>query len=302
MTLPYASFDMSQLSAASRVFSSAVFKEMAKEGKSPLFSRLIHQSKTYELVNLTHSTVGELFDSVFNLLKKTTYRHEYSYKAAITNKILLGKHSLRTAVMLSEFRVGKNKADIVILNGTSSAYEIKSERDKLDRLESQINSYLKVFAGVNIITGENHLEEIKDKTSEEVGILLLTDRYQIKTIRKPIERKDRIDPQTLFESLQRKEQIEILMQFGEDIPTVPNTQLHQILREKFSKLPPAQLHNITINTLKKTRSLSHLEGFTRNIPASLHAIALSISLKKSEQDRLIRAISTSANEALNWEQ
>jgi len=301
MSLQYTSLDGSQLSAASRIFSSAVFKEMAKEGKSPLFSRLIHQSKTYDLVNPA-STVGDLFDSVFNLLKNKTYRHEYAYKAAITNKILLGTHSLKTASMLSEFRVGKSKADIVILNGTSSVYEIKSERDKLDRLESQINSYLKVFARVNIITGENHLEEITNKTSEEVGILLLTDRYQISIIRKSIERKDRIEPQILFESLQRKEQIEILMQFGEAPPDVPNTQLHEALREKFSKLPPAKLHDVTINILKKTRSLLCLQDFTQNIPQSLYAIALSISLKKIEQDRFIRAIRTTTSEALNWEQ
>jgi len=301
MALPHTSLDASQLSAASRIFSSAVFKEMAKKGKSPLFSRLIHQSKTYELVEST-STVADLFDGVFNLLKNKTYRHEYAYKAAITNKILLGTHSLKTASMLSEFRVGKNKADIVILNGTSSAYEIKSERDKLDRLEGQINSYLKVFARVNIIAGENHLEEIKNKTSEEVGILLLNNRYRISIIRKSIERKDRIEPQTLFESLRRNEQIEILRQFGVAPPDVPNTQLHEVLKEKFSKLPPAQLHDVTINTLKKTRSLLPLQDFTQSIPKSLYAIALSISLKKNEQERFIQAIRTSTSEALNWEQ
>lgn len=301
MAIPHTNLDASQLSAASRIFSSAVFKEMAQKGKSPLFSRLIHQSKTYELVD-ANSTVGDLFDGVFNLLKNKTYRHEYAYKAAITNKILLGTHSLKTASMLSEFRVGKSKADIVILNGTSSAYEIKSERDKLDRLEGQINSYLKVFARVNVITGENHLEEIKNKTSEEVGILLLTDRYQISIIRKAVERRDRIDPQILFESLQRKEQIEILMQFGVTPPDVPNTQLHEALREKFSKLPPAQLHDVTISTLKKTRSLLRLKDFTKNIPTSLYAIALSVSLKKNEQDRFIQAIRTTTSEALNWEQ
>lgn len=301
MALPHPSLDATQLTAASRIFSSAVFKEMAQKGKSPLFSRLIHESKTYALVDST-STVADLFDRVFNLLKNKEYRHEYAYKAAITNKILLGTHSLKTASMLSEFRVGKSKADIVILNGTSSAYEIKSERDKLDRLEGQINSYLKVFARVNIITGENHRDEIENNTSEEVGILLLSNRYQISTIRKAIERKDRIEPQTLFESLQRKEQIEILMQFGVAPPDVPNTQLHEALKEKFSKLPPAQLHDVTINILKRSRSLLRLQDFTKNIPQSLYAIALSINLKKNEQDRFIRAIKTTTSEALNWEQ
>jgi hypothetical protein len=301
MMPPQINLDPSQLSAAARLFSSAVFNEMSQTGKSPLFSRLIYQSQAYELVGPT-SIVGDLFDVVFNVLKDKAYRHEYSYKAAIINKILLGTHSLHTASMLSEFRVGKSKADIVILNGTSSAYEIKSERDNLNRLEGQLESYLKVFAKVNIITGEGHLEKINSIANKDVGLLLLNDRYQISIIRKPIERKDRIEPRMLFESLQRKEQIEILMQFGVSPPAVPNTQLHEALLEKFLKLPSAQLHDITIKTLKKTRSLIRLQDFTRSIPPSLRAIALSISLNKSEQERFVLAIKTKTSEALSWGQ
>ncbi|MEI9986083.1 MAG: sce7726 family protein [Aliidongia sp.] len=53
---------------------------------------------------------------------------------SVTQKILMGKHSLRTASMLNEFRAGSCKADLVILNGTATVYEIKSERDSLTRL------------------------------------------------------------------------------------------------------------------------------------------------------------------------
>ncbi|WP_297571950.1 sce7726 family protein [uncultured Deefgea sp.] len=292
-------FDSSQLAAASRIFSSSVFKEMAKSAQSPLFARLIKQMKVVD-DNNCRILVGQVFDDVFNVLKNKAYRHEYAYKAAVTKKILFGVHSLNTAVMLSEFRVANSKADLVILNGTSTVYEIKSERDKLDRLEGQIKSYLKVFAKVNVITGENHLDEILNNYDPEIGVLLLTDRYQIKIVRKPVERKDRIEPAVLFESLTRKEHLEILTRFGEPLPNVPNTELHAVLKEKIVSFKPSDLHDVALETLKSTRSLLGLKQFTAQLPESLYAIALTIKVSRQEQSNILTAIGTPTCEALHW--
>lgn len=77
------------------------------------------------------ATVGDVFDQAFEILKVAGQRDEYIYRAAISQKILMGTHSLRTASMLNEFRAGSSKADLVILNGTATVYEIKSERIRL---------------------------------------------------------------------------------------------------------------------------------------------------------------------------
>jgi hypothetical protein len=119
-----------QLAAISRLFSSSVVREMARKGKSPLFARLATQSQLLRSIPLS-KRVDSLFDAAFSLLKREGYRHEYIYKAALTHKILLGIHSLQTASMINEFRVGDCKADIAILNGTATVYEVKSERDSL---------------------------------------------------------------------------------------------------------------------------------------------------------------------------
>lgn len=292
-------FDSSQLAAAARIFSSSVFKEMASGGQSPLFARLIKQVPIIDGDNYQVS-VGQIFDNIFNVLKYKKYRHEYAYKAAITNKLLLGVHSLNTAVMLSEFRVANNKADLVILNGTSSVYEIKSERDKLDRLEGQIQSYLKVFAKVNVIAGENHLDEILNNYNPEIGVLLLTNRYQIRVLRKPVERKDRIDPSVLFESLTRREHLEILSRLGEPIPKVPNTELHSELKRKIITCNPSKLHDVSLAVLKSTRSLLDLKQFTAQLPKSLYAVALTVRVSKQEQNNILTAIETPTCEALHW--
>src|SRR5438128_1527304 len=125
---------LTDFAAISRLFSSTVIRELARKGKSPLFARLASQ------LHLLHSLpaserVYNVFEAAFAVLGREGYRDEYIYKAALTQRILLGKHSLQTASMLNEFRVGECKADIAILNGTATVYEVKSERDSLARLE-----------------------------------------------------------------------------------------------------------------------------------------------------------------------
>src|SRR3984885_3867291 len=139
-----------QLAAISRLFSSSVVQEMARKGRSPLFARLASQSHLLNFLSPSQC-VYALFDAAFALLRREGYRHEYIYRAALTHKILLGKHSLQTASMMNEFRVGDCKADLAILNGTATVYEVKSERDSLARLQRQIAAYTTVFSRVYVI-------------------------------------------------------------------------------------------------------------------------------------------------------
>ena len=81
--------------------------------------------------------------------------------------------------MLSEFRAGTCKADLVILNGTSTVYEIKSERDSLVRLSNQVKNYKRVFAMVNVITSEGFVKSVCTTVPDDVGVMCLSKRYHI---------------------------------------------------------------------------------------------------------------------------
>lgn len=293
------SLNPSEVAAIARFFSASVVQEMAQTGKSALFSRLVSQSSLRDALDQSEPA-SKLFDFAFSLLKKKAYRHEYVYKAAITHKLLLGKHSLRTASMLTEFRIGSCKADVVILNGTSTVYEIKSERDKLDRLENQIAEYRKVFAKVNIITGENHLQSIIDCTPAEVGVLLLNDQFRISTIRDAIDCTDRIEPDAVFNSMSQSEAIKILEHLDILIPKLPNTQLSQALRNLFSKISPEILHESMLYVLKEQRSLLHISELIRDLPESLKAAVFATTLRKKDYSRLLDAVNTPIKNVLNW--
>jgi len=299
MTLTPTSLDASQLSAVSRLFSTSVVKELAGKGKSPLFSRLVKESSITSIVSPTE-TVRNFFDVAFMLLKKKNHRHEYIYKTAIAHKILFGIHSLRTAAMLSEFRVGSCKADVVILNGTSTVYEIKSERDNLDRLQNQIETYRKAFAKVNVITGEKHLKSVNQCVPSDVGLLLLTDRYQISTVRESINDPSRVSPDVIFDSLQLSEAIRILESFDVSIPKLPNTQMCNAIRKQFIKLEPDQAHAGMVQVLKESRSLLPLSNLIEALPASLQTAAFSTKIRLKDHAKLVSAMDTPLCDALNW--
>jgi hypothetical protein len=288
-----------ELSALTRLFSSAVIQEMAKKGRSSLFTRLIEQAGVVGRCS-TGATVGEAFDSAFDVLKSAGLRDEYVYRAAITKKILMGKHSLRTASMLSEFRAGVCKADLVILNGTATVYEIKSERDSLARLLNQITNYMRVFASVNVIVGESHRESVLEVVPDDVGVMCLSKRYSISVIRDARDRPERICPVAVFESLRTGEAIAILQALDVAAPEVPNTQRHSAMRTLFAKLDPVELHGEFVRTLKRTRNLTPLSNLVDKLPQSLHAAALSIPFRRADHVQLVAAISTPLNTAMSW--
>lgn len=289
----------SELSALTCLFSSAIFQEMAKKGRSPRFRRLWDQTGLAARLG-GNATVAAAFDSALSVLKTAGLRNEYVYRAALTKSILLGKHSLRTASMLNEFRAGSCKADLVILNGTASVYEIKSERDSLARLVNQISNYKRVFATVNVIVSDIYVESVRAVVPDDVGIIRLSRGQHVSVAREAIDRPECICPVTVFESLRGAEAAAILQQFGIGVPLVPNTQRHSMMRKLFAGLDPAALHEEMVRTLKRTRNLAPLTDLVDQLPASLHAAALSVPVRRADHVRLVEAVATPLDATRTW--
>ena len=94
------------------------------------------------------------------------------------------------------------RADLVMVyNGLSYAFEIKSDCDNIKRLNEQLTDYLKTFDFVYIVTTNNLLKEIESSSPKNVGIILVDDNVRQK--RKPTLIK-RLDKRFLAEFLDRK--------------------------------------------------------------------------------------------------
>ena len=293
------SVDIAQRAAISRLFSPGVLRQMYKRRCSPLFARLARQTGLLSQLSLS-SLVGDFYEIAFSTLCQKTFRDEYVYRSAIAHRILLGKHSLNTASMLNEFRVRDRVADVVILNGTSTVYEIKSERDTLKRLEWQTKTYNDVFAEVYVIAGDKHVASVEKNVDSQVGILRLSDQYHISTIRQADNRPADIDPLAVFDSIRTSEAKTILRAMDVSFPDVPNTQIRKVLRSIFGFLDPVETHRAMVKVLRNTRGSKQLSQFIDCVPPSLKAGVLSTKPNTQGHINFIDAINTSVRKALQW--
>jgi hypothetical protein len=286
------------LAATTRLFSSAVFHQLARNGKSPIFARLVREIGPERFESVT--TVSDAFNVAFKSIDVPGRRDEYVYKSALAKKVLLGRHSLRTASMLTEIRVDGNKADVVVLNGTSTVYEIKSERDSLARLPNQLESYRRAFASVNVITSEAHLKRVMEIAPADVGVLVLNRRGRISEFRKALDRPERINPATLFDALRIQEASQVLSKLRVSVPEVPNTERFGVFRELFEGQDPTALHRAAVSVLRRSRSQMGISDFLSSLPSSLKAAALSTPIRLGDRTRLVAAVETPFPEAEQW--
>lgn len=272
-----------------RFFSSGVLKELAHKGHSAIAARLARQHHLIDQFGPSIS-VEEFYNAIFSRLTRE-YRHEYIYKNAIAEKILLGRHSLNTAFMLTEFRADDCKADAVVLNGTSYVYEIKSEMDTFDRLDRQLAAYRKMFDYITVITTERLFEAVDQRIPREVGIMVLADggyQFRRKPCRDAVSNRSNVDPLVIFNSLQRQEYLKIIKEiFGTSLVSLPNTQIYAESKKYFEKLPSEVAHDAMVEALKHRRDTRRVVDFVTDVPHSLKAASLSIRLTREDCTRFL---------------
>ncbi|MFT4471442.1 sce7726 family protein [Arthrobacter sulfonylureivorans] len=288
-----------ELAALSRIFSPAVLREIGKTGRSPLLARLLAEARIPAMLS-EGATLADAFELAFSFLCKMGNRDDYVYRTAITQKIVLGRHNLRTATVLNELRAGSSKADVVVLNGTATAYEIKSERDSFQRLAGQLADYRSVFASVNVVTSPTQAETVLSIAPEDVGVLVLSARFRLQIVREAVNLPERTSPLAILSTLRVEEAIDVLTDLGIPFPDVPNTRRWGVLRKIFAELDSANVHARAVSVLKSTRSRAELEPFLRQLPEPLRAAILSANMSAAAQRNLSAATRQPLSSVLAW--
>ncbi len=277
--------DNKYLPAISKIFTPIVMNNLAYQGHSSYLEEVCKNSGLLKNTDLS-MPLSHFFDWIYSLLLKN-YRNEYIYKNTIANKILLGRHSLNTSHMLTELRVGKCKADVVVINGTSTVYEIKSEYDSFTRLKNQIEAYFQIFDHINVITTGSQALKLKSFLPDTVGISILTNRNTISIIKDSISNKKNIKPGTLFDSLRKNEYLRIIKEISGTVPNVPNTQIYKECKKIFCSISPESAHDLTFTLLQDRKNSQVLNKFLNEAPSALTAYALSIGTDKAKMLALI---------------
>lgn len=224
------------------------------------------------------------------------YKNEYIYKNLIAQKILLGRHSLESSILLSEFRVGTNKADLVLLNGCSTCYEIKTEYDSLVRLKDQLDSYLKIFDKVNVVCSQHMLEAVLELSPIQVGVIELTPKNTLRTIREPIQ-TTLLDIELMMKSLRKNEYQSIAEELYKLKIDVPNTRLYELCEKIIKSHEPRTVRKAFITTLKNTRKNN--TKAINSLPFFLTNALISYKFDQNKINSLIRKFSESQTDVLS---
>ncbi len=237
----------------SSLFSSTSFVKLLK---SDDYSFIDAKIKRYDLpkIGKTIDTYYDYIQYVYHKLHKQ-YKNEYIYKNTFLNKVLLDKYGIKDTVAINEFRVGNSIADIVLFNGTSKAFEIKTELDSNKRLSSQLTDYSKIFKECYIITHESLTEKYL-KENEQVGVIEFIEHsnsVEMNEVRKAKE-NNTIDSETLIRSIRTSEYKNIVKRYYGDLPEMNSFNMFEICKEMMKYIPNDILHQLFIDELKNRKS------------------------------------------------
>jgi len=147
---------------------------------------------------------------------------------------------------------GEARVDIAVVNGILAGYEIKSDRDTLERLAHQTHIYSSVLDQVVIVVAPRHLEKVVDLVPEWWGIweaLKDSTGIRIESVRSP-RQNPCVDPAALVQLLWRNEALDILKSLGAERGMLSKPRW--MIWERLVELVPAsQLRNLVREQLKR---------------------------------------------------
>lgn len=111
---------------------------------------------------------------------------------------------------------GIARIDIAVVNGSINGFEIKSERDTLDRLSGQQQIYSRALNQVTIVAGGSHIHKVLSSVPEWWGVEraeAAPNGIILMTLREP-ENNPSIDAYAVAQLLWRNEALSILTERG----------------------------------------------------------------------------------------
>lgn len=268
-----------------RVFSPPAFRELATQGQIDRLSYILRESGC-SYSTISHLTLSELLTFLYKQLVES-HRLEYVYKNAVTTKWLLGKHSLNTCTLLSEFEVAGAKADIVLLNSNAHALEIKTSLDDVSRLEDQVSAYRKLFGYISVITSPSTVSSVTEAVDADIGVYILSDSYTLREFRSATANYDALQSSEVVASLRKQEYSEIIRTLTGQVPDVPNALFYGCCRDLIGNLNTLQVHQEAFRVLKARKPAEHVCETLNRIPPALKALWLTAKLKVSEMEQVL---------------
>lgn len=145
----------------------------------------------------------------------------FDIKSALADHLL--QLRITDTIIASEvpFYYGFRRADMLFLaENKVHGFEIKSDLDKLDKLETQIKDYRNTFSYTWVVTTPKHLKNIRGKVPSSAGLIIINAEERIEILRFAKENK-RLSKNSLIHLLSKRDLVALLKNKGK----FPNNQI-----------------------------------------------------------------------------
>lgn len=279
-----------QMRSYSTVFSrSVVVSILDKNDYSCIDAKL----RRYDIdkIGVSFSTYLDYFKYIYSLLVKN-YRCEYLYKNSLISELLIKKYGTNNTIALNEFKVGNSVADFVLFNGTSKAFEIKTELDSQKRLDQQLSDYTKIFSECYIVIPEQFIKRYSH-LNPNIGIILFSEidgKVSLIEHRHPIKNID-ISVDVMMKSIRTSEYKNIIKAYFKKIPNVSSFDMFDSCLELMQQIPNEKLQSLFLKELKKRKNNTQI---LQGVEYELRQLCLGLNLNAEKynllEDRLSKII------------
>ena len=225
----------------------------------------------------------ELISEIYKTLKHN-YRNEYYYKNTLLNNLLFRFHNPLKTTALTEIPVSKSIADFILLNGKATVYEIKTELDTFERLDSQLTNYYKAFDNVCVVVPEAKLDNIENKLdNNNIGIYYISKRGALKVYREPVSYISELNYEIIFKILRKYEYENIISKYFK-LPDVSQFKYYKACKDLFYKIPLDKVYSDFKEQLKQ-RTKINIE-LIESVPKEIKSVVYFSKLKDYEYGAL----------------
>jgi hypothetical protein len=233
--------------------------------------RLFPENESWNLISGLEKTYNYLKDH---------YRCEYVYKNEIANQLLLKFHSDNSATLLKEVNSNSCIADIVIINGKTVAYEIKTELDSFNRLANQIEKYQSLYDLLYVVTHSKAVKTLRERLDKNIGILVLDNNGIIKEEREASDNYNIFDPSKAVFTLRQSELVKAYERYISKLPKMGTALIYTFCYDWFLNLDREDAHAIFAECLKSRKPATYQFELIKKCSPALRMLFLGRDFSK----------------------
>ena len=276
----------------SALFTTPTFKDVFRSGESEYITEKMSSFKK-QIGAPKGTTIGKAINKAYQYLTEN-YRNEYIYKNVIANKLLLERHDLKEAGLLNEVRIGSSIADLIVINGTNTIYEIKTELDSPIKLLKQIESYKKVSPKVFLVTHHSLIDKYSPIIAESaVGLISLNENQNLDIIYEPMADTSFFDIKMMMSMLRKDEYSGLIFSHFGYLPNVSNINFYKECLKLAIQITETEFHSLMLVQLRKRIVKEARLLSSKKTPIELKHICFCQNPSKSEFENLYRFLNLS---------